>query len=225
MIRPVLAARRTIGGPLAVAAGGSAVWYLAGGAPTPVAAYQPKGAASLAASYVNLANPGTYDAAPGVAPTWDAANGWILNGTTQYLTTGIIPSSLNWSLFARFSGGTTSGVRVVCGAWIGASARFHLTATNGAGVRTYGNGNFLSVSGALTAGVMGFAGLSAYLNGVSDGSITSGGSPSTRALIIGAFNDGSILFFYQGNIQALVVYSSVLDSSGAAAVSAAMAAL
>ncbi len=31
-----------------------------------VAAYQPKGAADLAASYVNLANSGTYNAAPGV---------------------------------------------------------------------------------------------------------------------------------------------------------------
>lgn len=52
----------------------AAPWYLAGGAPTPIAVYQPKGAASLAASYVNLANPGTYDAAADVpgygAPTW-----------------------------------------------------------------------------------------------------------------------------------------------------------
>jgi hypothetical protein len=32
-------------------------WYLAGGAPMPVVAYQPIGAASLADSYVNLANP------------------------------------------------------------------------------------------------------------------------------------------------------------------------
>jgi hypothetical protein len=51
-------------------------WYVAG--QTCVAAYQPIGAPSLAASYVILANPGTYDAAPGVAPTFDAATGWTV---------------------------------------------------------------------------------------------------------------------------------------------------
>lgn len=63
-------------------------WQVAG--QTCAAAYQPIGAASLAASYVNLANPGTYNAAPGVAPTL-AAGGWSFDGLTQYLTTGIVP--------------------------------------------------------------------------------------------------------------------------------------
>lgn len=40
-------------------------WYLAGGAPTPVGAYQAKGAASYAASLVNLANPGINDLTEG----------------------------------------------------------------------------------------------------------------------------------------------------------------
>ncbi len=42
-------------------------WWLAGGIPAEncIAAYQPKGAASYAASKVNLANPGTYDAYEG----------------------------------------------------------------------------------------------------------------------------------------------------------------
>lgn len=68
----------------------AADWWVVPGK-TCVAAYQPIGAASLAASYVNLANPGTYDAAPGVAPTWASATGWTFNGSTQYLTTGITP--------------------------------------------------------------------------------------------------------------------------------------
>ena len=65
---------RTLG-PLGVTANGAARWYLAGGisASACVAAYQPKGSTSLAASYTNLNSPGTYNAAPGVAPTWAVA--------------------------------------------------------------------------------------------------------------------------------------------------------
>ena len=48
--------------------GGTALsWWVVAGK-TCVAAYEPLGAASLAASYVNLANPGTYDATPGTTP-------------------------------------------------------------------------------------------------------------------------------------------------------------
>jgi hypothetical protein len=68
-------------------------WYLAGGV-LPyecVAAYQPIGAANLAASLINLANPGVYNAAAGVLPTFDPSTGWTFNGS-QYLNTGIIPS-------------------------------------------------------------------------------------------------------------------------------------
>ena len=50
-------------------------------------AYQPKGAASLAASYFNLANPGTYNAAPGTAPSL----GQRLTGgrSTQLILSGV----------------------------------------------------------------------------------------------------------------------------------------
>ena len=67
---------------------------------TCIAAYQPKGAADLAASYVNLITPGTYNAAPGTAPTFDAATGWTFNGSTQYLTTGVVPAS-GYSMLVR----------------------------------------------------------------------------------------------------------------------------
>ncbi len=79
-------------------------WWLRGGIPAAncIAAYQPINAASLAASYVNLANPGTNDAAPGVAPGWNKTDGWTFNGLTQYLTTGIIPAS-GYSMIIRFS--------------------------------------------------------------------------------------------------------------------------
>jgi len=95
----------------APAAAGAVSWWVVAGK-TCVAAYQPKGAADIAASYVNLASPGTYNAAPGTAPTWDATSGWIFNGSTQYLTTGVIPTVFNtWTVIVRFSnvsGGATT---------------------------------------------------------------------------------------------------------------------
>jgi len=84
-------------------------WNLFGAIPNAnvVAAYQPKDAANLAASYVNLVTPGTYDAAPGTAPTWDATSGWIFNGSTQYLTTGITPViDQSYSAIVRFTDAT-----------------------------------------------------------------------------------------------------------------------
>src|SRR3989344_5141970 len=81
-------------------------WATSGGAPTPVAAYQPIGSASLTASYANLANPGTYTAAVGVAPTFAASTGWTFaSASSQYLTTGIIHDA-GWSIIARWSGAT-----------------------------------------------------------------------------------------------------------------------
>ena len=81
-------------------------WWLSGGiaAANCIAAYQPKGAASLAASYVNLASPGTYNLTipPGMtAPTWDTSYGWLGNG--KCLDTGIVPDPATMSAVARFA--------------------------------------------------------------------------------------------------------------------------
>ena len=67
-----------------------------------------KGAASLAASYINLANPGTYDAAPGTAPSFDTATGWTFAAaSSQYLTTGIV-FGVNWTILVRVGSATQS---------------------------------------------------------------------------------------------------------------------
>jgi hypothetical protein len=83
----------------------SADWWLSGGisAANCIAAYQPKGAVSYAASKVNLANPGTYNATEGTAPAFDTAVGWTFNGTTMFLETGIVPdlSAQAWSVIVR----------------------------------------------------------------------------------------------------------------------------
>ena len=66
-----------------------------------VLAYQPKGAASLAESYINLVRPGTLDAAVGVAPTLDAL-GWVSAGSAR-LMTGYVPTGTTSMIIDRKS--------------------------------------------------------------------------------------------------------------------------
>jgi hypothetical protein len=209
-------------GPSKFLGGGRSPWYRAGGAPVPVAAYQPKGAADLASSYVNLANPGTYDAAPGVAPTFDAATGWTCNGTTQYLTTGVVPANdQTWSMVVRFSEGTNTGV--IAGVSAGGTQRFRIYRHYTANKTGYANG--VDIAGTLAdvpAGVMAVAGSVGYLNGVVDKTgLTAWGGASVSGITIGT----SAGLFFAGKIQAIAIYSSVLTADQVAAVSAAMAAL
>lgn len=188
-----------------------------------VAAYQPKGAASLAASYVNLVNPGTFDAAPGVAPTWDATNGWIGNGTNQYLTTGITPLS-SYSCVCRFSNGTGNGTYLFGSFKTGPNTLFGISPANN---RVYWNGTVVNTKadGAVTAGVMAIAGTGCYRDGVSDGS-TGGPANTGLAMFIFALNSSGSPGFYKAcRMQALAVCSSTQTAQQIADVSAAMAAL
>ena len=208
------------------AAGGN-WWEPTTGSFTCVAAYQAKGAASLAASYVNLANPGTYDLTLGDAPTFDAATGWTFNGTSDYLKTGIVPAGA-YSIAARFSNASGSNGWTVGTFNASDSKSFGLYPRQGGAARNYFNvGDRWISGGALTAGVMGFANKAAYLNGSSDGTIGAGTSTFDADLYIGARNnDGfGVVFFYTGNILAVAIYSTTLDATQMAEVSANMAAL
>lgn len=84
-------------------------WWMGWGIPATacLGAYRAKGAASLAASYVNLERRATYDLALGVAPDWTAAGGWSFNGTDDCLNTGIVPDE-NTSIIVRIANSTGS---------------------------------------------------------------------------------------------------------------------
>jgi hypothetical protein len=199
-------------------------WYRAGGAPAPVAAYQPKGAATGAASYTNLANPGTYDAAPGTAPTFDTATGWTFDGTSQYLTTGIVHGA-GWSALVRFSGRTNTGT--LFGNFAAPANRIGITPYDYSGV-TYRNGPdpLYDKAPSLDSGVLAVAGPTAYRNGSAEtGSLGSWSGSVIGSLYIGAVYDYGVGRRYAGNIEAFVIYSATLDAAQVAAVTTAMAAL
>jgi len=217
----------------AAVAGG---WWLAGGiaAANCIAAYQPKGAASYAASKVNLANPGTYNAADGAAyPTWDATNGWkFLATSSQYLTTGIVPSNTNTNNAAivKFTnGGTVNysflfGARFAAGGYItGISPYDSFT-----GVRYFNchySGEIKSPKA--TSGILAFSGASAYRNGTDETvTIPSGYSNNGLAYFIGGMNtNGALAQPTTAYIQAIAFYNTAITAAQVAAVSTAMAAL
>jgi hypothetical protein len=227
-----------IGGGLRVHSPASAalsLWWLLGGIDPArcIAAYQPKGAADLAASYINLANPGTYNAAAGVAPGWTAAGGWALTGA-QYLLTGITPEAdQTWSMIARVANvslGSGGQYRVIAGARSGDNRKFELAnGTSGDSKFYYANGASPGVPPAISgAAVMAIAGAQGYRNGTADGVALAGwGGASTYPISIGATRSGAgtNTLMFVGDILALAIYDVVLTLPQVATISTAMVAL
>ncbi len=205
----------------------SSAWWVVTGA-TVVAAYQPKGAASLAASYVNLANPGTFDAAPGTAPTWASGTGWTFNGTTQYLTTGVIPTNdQTWSLLIRFTSQTGNGVAIAFSRTGGGGIDFGFyVPASGVSFSYYSGNSYDETAGGRTSGVAGIAGATAYFNGSSIAAIPPNSGTATNGLYLGAANlDGTPGLYAGVIIQAVVVYSTTLSGGDLASLTTRMNAL
>jgi hypothetical protein len=201
-------------------------WYRAGGAPAPVAAYAAVGAASYAASLVNLAGNATYDATVGKAlGGWSPAAGWQFTAHDQWLNTNVVPQTA-WAALIRFSDISGTGNYYAFGTYASDNSKhfsFYPSQTSKVG---YMCGAALAVSPAATSGVFGFAGKAAYRNGIADGTIGAGGSTIAVPIALGNLNYSGRTYGIIGNVQAFVVWS---DTTGYAtwmpAVSAAMAAL
>ncbi len=215
----------------AAASSASTWWDLNGTITSCVAAYQPKGAASYAASKVNLANSGTYDATDGAAyPTWDVTNGWIFNGTSQYLSTGInVGTNQTWSAIIRFSNVSNGGGRWLFGVLsVDNSTMFGIQPIDDQASPNvaYLNGKFVRVSPSLDNGVLGIAGNRGYRNGTADGSnITTNTGTLRNDLIIGACRTSIITGFRSGYTQAFAIYNAALTSTNMSDLTTAMAAL
>lgn len=212
-------------GPGLAAAAATADWWEVAGK-TCVIAYQAIGAASQAASYVNLANPGTYDATPGVAPTWSSAAGWMCDGT-RYLNTGYVPPDTNLSVLVRYANMSTGvDFNTLCGSLDGSG--YYIVRASGAGVRSWwngGTGGLYVVPDTITSGVMGQAGLTAYFDGSSVGTIPGGTQTSGNMYVCAASFGGGTYYPFTGDVLAFVAYSDTLTGGEMATVYAAMAAL
>jgi len=197
--------------------------WLAGGIPRTacVAAYEPVCAVSRADSYINRANPGTYDAtAPVAAPTWADSTGWTFNGTTQYLSTGLNQAD-GMSVVLRLSNlsgavGTPFGDRGDPRIFLVANHPefWHYGSYNGGGTTLVGTQVQVT---AITPG-------RGYLNGrlVTEFTYTWGGG-YYLPMTIGARNySGGVYSFMGVDIQALYIYNVTLTPTQVKAVTDAM---
>ncbi len=148
-----------------------------------VFAYAPDEAGDLAESYINLAHPGTNNAAPGEAPTLNG--GWEFDGETQYLTTGAIPASQQWTVLVLYDVTEFEAERRdIFGVTEGEGQRF--------GIHTEAGNTFFESGGSLEAiglpaidGVIGFAGSTAYVDDIEVASILAGSGTFVNDIEIG----------------------------------------
>jgi hypothetical protein len=220
-----------LGGPLgSVRGGGGGLWYRAGGAPEPLAAYAFKGADSQAVGEVNLVNPGTFDLTGGVAPGWNAADGLVFTAANgEYRNTGIAVAT-NMTVIIRFHNLST-GISQYIGARTGtigsAGLMIQPTSSNpNRHIWYYGNVVVKNTVGELTSNVLAIAGSNAYVDGVDDG-VTLSQAATAQTIFLGALNNGgSPVGFMDGNIVAAAIYPTSTDhATWVPAVSAETAAL
>lgn len=182
-------------------------WWLAGGINpvNAIGAYQADKISSYANSKVNLANPGTNDASEGNAPNWDNINGWtFISGSSQYLTTGIIPST-GWSFIVRFS--------IIGGSVFGS---YDWTVPSFFGISTdatyiwFSNGGRINVFPPFYSGIAAVAGEYCYENGSFTATLVNDAPPSWDIWIGGLHQNNGYVGNADVKIQGLATYDTVL---------------
>jgi len=170
------------------------------------AVYQPYGATSLATSYINLINPGTNDAAPGTAPSFDTTKGWTFAAaSSQYLTTGLKVNS-NSSIVIRFANSVANTGYVFGLLDISPTRRFSIRPYTSGTVRYERGDSNISIAPQVQTGVLGITGGVAYRNGIAEGTPLPAwtGGETSLALLLGCINSaGTPGTFYSGDILAV----------------------
>ena len=185
------------------------------------------GPTSLAESYVNLANPGTYDLTLGIAPAWNDASGWDFTGL-EYLKTGVIPTSLpGWSMFVQYTDLTVLTQTYLCGEYDSVFPQGYLAIlyrTGGFNSMTVfsggTSGQLANNAPALVSGNYAICNLSPYRDGVIEGNLVPNNFASSPNLdiYIGSHNrDGIPTNNTTAKIRALAIYNIEINSNQAAA--------
>jgi hypothetical protein len=198
-------------------------WWLSGGisAANCIAAYQAKGAASYAASLVNLANPSTYDATTADAPAWAALTGWHFEAGSTYILCGTsVPAttftySVICRVFTSSAGGDNSG------RLIDQANQYRIIPYTVGNYVAYNCGNTAKeiTPSLIGAGTLGMAGRFAFRNGISEGECTG------ATLTAGDLNIGNSAVYNRGldgYIYAIALYDTVITDTQMLAVSDAM---
>lgn len=195
-----------------------------------VGAWDAIGAASLAASKVNLATGINLSNAVGVDPAHALGTGWTFDGSTQYIPTPFQSGPTQSALIRFRNGASPAGLHSVFCSSDGAVGGFQI-------FQNYTGGHALSVHGGAaswidvpgegmtTAGdVVALTPEALYKNGHVIGTAAQDWSGVTPAFPdIGASNDnGTPGEFWQGDILAVAVYDGTLSAPEIATISARM---
>jgi len=189
------------------------------------AAYQPEGAASFAASLLDLSGNGNNATDPGGAntPAWDTVNGWKPVGG-QYLITAFTPQNdQSQTILIKFSN-YTAGNTWIAGVSSGANCVFAIAPAYAGAIRYY-NGQLLAPSLAVVAATLGVAGSQGYRNGVADGGAIGAwaGASGFPLWLLALNNLGVLAGGCTAYIQRVAIYDTVLTAPQMAAVTAGMA--
>ncbi|HUV81854.1 MAG TPA: alpha-L-fucosidase [archaeon] len=192
-------------------------WWLGNDIPSAnvPAAYQPVQALSLANSYINKANPGTYNAFLGVVPDWSAIKGWDFNGVDMYLKTGLVPVSAAsaWSMITWYNDFTEDAATISCvaGIYETSAKQFYIGMREAAnGNLQWANGSVRNASNKRIGGFQAFIGNKAYIDCTYVNTITAGTGAATYDIYIGAMHYTTPMDFFDGNIKGVAVYNTVL---------------
>lgn len=206
-------------------------WWLAGGiaAANCVAAYQPKGAANLAASYVNLTGNTTYNLTTGDAPTFDTSYGWYFGGS-DWLKTAVIPENdLTWSMIIRLSEVSRAAAgKCAAGTYAtGYANSFLIMAVGGSTNTTYfANGSGKQITNTATDFVAAVTPTGVFLNGTKTANMFTTNSQAFGQIYIGAQNElAAAGDKYIGKMQAVAIYDAPLTDAQVTALTTAMNAL
>lgn len=206
-------------------------WFTAAGGTVCVAAYDAVGAASLADSYVNEANPGTYDLVASVAPTWAYGTGWTANGSAVIYAPISISSLHSYIVRATYTAYHASGdfIGVYTG---GGGVETEIRREDSGGRIYYSIGNVPSARpgapGAFTGDeVFAVTGSGYYRNGSKIGSLsaTFSAGTATQIAILGRRRQDSSTYDQKLNgatVQAVAIYSGTLTDADVVAITAAM---
>ena len=212
----------------AAAVAGGGWWDLNGTITSCVGAWQAKGAASYAASKVNLTGNATYDLAEigGGAVNWDAAVGWSGFATLSRCLDTTVPDIMyNWTLIARFSD-VTANSTVIIGGYDNASDSAYIS------YKSTGDAVALmcsekSISSPTSTGVLAIAGIDFYRNGTDAGNLNAQNTTNklARTPYIGALHYTAAQQYIDGKVQAAAFYNATLTPTQVGNLTTAMAAL
>ena len=205
-------------------------WWNLDGLITPancIAAYQPKGATSYAASKINLANPGTYDATEGNVLNWSAANGWSQANSSDGLDTGIVAGEF-YTIIARLANydyTATGNYAWLLGASLYNCGWFCMLLHSGNYLHYYygkwsEHYSYAKTTGIGTDFVVALAANNAYYNGSLEQAMTDGtwASTTTTLKIFGNL-------YVSGYWVAGAIYNTVLNANQVSSLTTAMNAL